>query len=77
MLCYAMLCYAVLCYAVLCYAMLCYAILYYANYAAKKFKQCKDDVSLYTSIIRCKAWERDVSCHFVGSHLRLSAALGE
>lgn len=42
---------------------------------AKKHKQWKDDVALYSLIIKQRAWEFDPSCSLVEAYLRLCSAL--
>lgn len=42
---------------------------------AKNFKQWKEDVYLYTQMIKQRAWEFDRSCTFTGSYLKLCSAL--
>jgi tetratricopeptide (TPR) repeat protein len=42
---------------------------------AKKAKQWKEEVYLYSQIIKQRAWEKDISCDFADSYLCLSFAL--
>lgn len=42
---------------------------------AKNFKQWKEDVYLYSQMVKQRAWEFDRSCTFTGSYLKLCSAL--